>query len=96
MSLLQFEDDVMPFNFADIVMLSYLAGDIDAQESVNIFNSINDSSNLKWSYKAQVIKCLLIIHLVECSLINETSSFYHGEEVLHRLGCTPVAASDIM
>lgn len=26
----------------------------------------------------------------------ETFSFYHGEEVLHKLGCTPVAASDIM
>jgi len=26
----------------------------------------------------------------------ETFSFYHGEEVLHKLGCSPVAASDIM
>jgi IS30 family transposase len=26
----------------------------------------------------------------------ETFSFYHGEEVLHKLGCYPVAASDIM
>ena len=26
----------------------------------------------------------------------ETFSFYHGEEVLHKLGCAPVAASDIM
>jgi IS30 family transposase len=26
----------------------------------------------------------------------ETFSFYHGEEVLHKLGCTLVAASDIM
>ena len=26
----------------------------------------------------------------------ETFSFYHGEEVLHKLGCIPVAASDIM
>lgn len=26
----------------------------------------------------------------------ETFSFYHGEEVLHKLGCEPVAASDIM
>lgn len=25
----------------------------------------------------------------------ETFSFYHGEEVLHKLGCAPVAASDI-
>jgi transposase, IS30 family len=26
----------------------------------------------------------------------ETFSFYHGEEVLHKLGCNPVAAGDIM
>lgn len=26
----------------------------------------------------------------------ETFSFYHGEEVLHKLGCAPVAAGDIM
>jgi IS30 family transposase len=26
----------------------------------------------------------------------ETFSFYHGEEVLHKLGCAPVTASDIM
>ncbi|APM37435.1 hypothetical protein BS101_00990 [Clostridium kluyveri] len=26
----------------------------------------------------------------------ETFSFYHGEEVLHKLGCAPVAPSDIM
>jgi transposase, IS30 family len=26
----------------------------------------------------------------------ETFSFYHGEEVLHKLGCSKVAANDIM
>ncbi|NFU41632.1 IS30 family transposase, partial [Clostridium sporogenes] len=26
----------------------------------------------------------------------ETFNFYHGEEVLHKLECAPVAASDIM
>ncbi|MBU7006677.1 hypothetical protein Ga0451573_001603 [Peptococcaceae bacterium DYL19] len=26
----------------------------------------------------------------------ETFSFYHGEEVLHKLGCSPVAANDIL
>lgn len=26
----------------------------------------------------------------------ETFSFYHGEEILHKLGCLPVAAGDIM
>jgi hypothetical protein len=26
----------------------------------------------------------------------ETFSFYHGEDVLHKLGCEPVAAGDIL
>lgn len=57
MSLLQFEnEDVMPFNFADIIILSYLAGQFSASESVNIFNSINDASNLNWSYKSKLGK----------------------------------------
>ena len=56
MSLLQFEDDVVPFNFADIIILSYLAGEYGAQESVEMFNVINETSDLKWSYKSQIAK----------------------------------------
>lgn len=55
MSLLQFEnEDVMPFNFADIIILSYLAGRFSASESFDIFNSINEASNLNWSYKSKL------------------------------------------
>ncbi len=57
MSLLHFDDDgVMPFNFADIVILSYIAEKFDVGESVDIFNSINETSKLNWSYLSQVKK----------------------------------------
>lgn len=56
MSLLQFEDDVMPFTFADVLILRYLVGMADENQTVNDFNSINLSSKLNWSFKSQVIK----------------------------------------
>ncbi len=56
MSLLQFEDDIMPFTFADVLILRYLLGAVDAKQTVNDFNSINTSSNLNWSFKSQIVK----------------------------------------
>lgn len=56
MSLLQFEDDVMPFTFADVLILRYLLGAVDANQTVNDFNAINRSSDLNWSFKSQVTK----------------------------------------
>lgn len=56
MSLLQFEDDIMPFTFADVLILRYLVGTVDENQTVKDFNSINLSSNLNWSFKSQVIK----------------------------------------
>ena len=56
MSLLQFEDDIMPFTFADVLILRYLFGTIDEKQTVLDFNSINASSNLNWSFKSQIIK----------------------------------------
>lgn len=56
MSLLQFEDDIMPFTFADVLILRYLVGMVDENQTVKDFNSINLSSNLDWSFKSQVIK----------------------------------------
>ena len=53
MSLLQFEDDVMPFTFADILILRFLLGTVDGNQTVLDFNS---SSNLNWSFKSQVVK----------------------------------------
>ena len=50
MSLLKFEDDIMPFTFADVLILRYLLGTVDD------FNSINVASNLNWSFKSQLKK----------------------------------------
>ena len=56
MSLLQFEDDIMLFTFADVLILRYLLGTVDEKQTVTDFNSINTSSNLDWSFKSQVTK----------------------------------------
>lgn len=56
MSLLQFEDEVMPFTFADVLILRYLVGNADENQTVNDFNMINNSSSLNWSFKSQVSK----------------------------------------
>ncbi len=56
MSLLQFEDDIMPFTFADVLILRYLLGTVDGNQTVKDFNSINISSSLNWSFKSQVTK----------------------------------------
>ncbi len=56
MSLLQFEDDIMPFTFADVLILRYLLGAADGRQTINDFHSINMSSNLNWSFKSQMIK----------------------------------------
>lgn len=58
MSLLQFEDEVMPFTFADVLILRYLVGNADENQTVNDFNMINNSSSLNWSFKSQVSKLL--------------------------------------
>lgn len=56
MSLLQFEDDIMPFTFADVLILRYLLGAADENQTVNDFNLINCSSDLNWAFKSQVKK----------------------------------------
>ena len=56
MSLLQFEDDIMPFTFADILILRYLIGTVNENQTVEDFNLINNSSDLNWSFKSQVTK----------------------------------------
>ncbi len=53
-SLLQFEDDVMPFTFADVLILRYFFGAADENQTVEDFNSINNSSNLNWSFKSHI------------------------------------------
>ena len=56
MSLLQFDDDIIPFNFADVLILRYLVGNVDEHKTVTDFNLINNSSSLNWSFKSQVTK----------------------------------------
>lgn len=56
MSLLQFEDDIMPFTFADVLILRYMIGEADENETIADFNLINGSSNLNWSFRSQVGK----------------------------------------
>jgi len=59
MSLLQFDDDIMPFTFADVLILRYLFGDADAIQTVKEFDQINNASNLNWSFKSQISKFII-------------------------------------
>lgn len=56
MSLLQFEDEIMPFTFADVLILRYLVGTVDENQTVQDFNAINNASNLNWSFSSQLTK----------------------------------------
>lgn len=56
MSLMQLEYDIMPFTFADILILRYLMEDADAIQTVRDFNTVNEASNLQWSFRSQIIK----------------------------------------
>lgn len=56
MSLMQFNDDIMPFTFADVLILRYLVGMADAVQTVKDFEQINATSQLNWSFKSQIIK----------------------------------------
>lgn len=56
MSLMQLEYDVKPFTFADILILRYLLGLADAQQTVKDFDTVNETSDLNWSFKSQLMK----------------------------------------
>lgn len=56
MSLLQLDYEIMPFTFADVLILRYLVGTFDEYQTVNDFELINSSSQLNWSFKSQVTK----------------------------------------
>ena len=56
MSLLQFEDEIMPFTFADVLILRYLFDGADAEQTVKDFEKINDASKLNWSLKSHLVK----------------------------------------
>lgn len=56
MSLLQLEYDVMPFTFADVLILRYLLGTANEYQTVSDFNAVNKASDLGWSLRSQLIK----------------------------------------
>ena len=56
MSLLQLKYEVMPFNFADILILRYLFGVTNEVQTISDFNLINETSDLKWTFRAQMKK----------------------------------------
>lgn len=57
MSLLQLDyDDVIPFNFADVLILRYLQGTVDEYQTVADFNAVNHASGLNWSLKSQLAR----------------------------------------
>lgn len=56
MSLLQLEYDVTPYNFADVLILRYLAGTVDENQTIADFNTVNSASDLNWSLKSQIVK----------------------------------------
>ena len=56
MSLLQFDDAVMPFSFADVLILRYLIGQADEKNTVNDFKMISDSSEMNWSFQSHLAR----------------------------------------
>ena len=56
MSLMQLDYDVKPFIFADILILRYLLGIVDAQQTIVDFDVVNDTSDLNWSFRSQLTK----------------------------------------
>ena len=56
MSLLQVEDEIMPFTFADVLIIRYLLGMVDEKQTVNDFEMINCASELNWAFRSQVVK----------------------------------------
>lgn len=55
-SLLRLNYDIMPFTFADVLIIRFLMGTADAQQTVDDFKNINSKSDLNWSFKAQIKK----------------------------------------
>lgn len=56
MSLLQLTYDVMPFNFADVLILRYLCGQSGVYQTIEDFEAINKASELGWSFKSKIMR----------------------------------------
>lgn len=55
-SLLEFEDDVMPFTFADVLIIRYLIGIADEYQTVKDFDTVNTAAELNWTFRSQLSK----------------------------------------
>lgn len=56
MSLVHLDYDIKPFTFADILILRYLLGFADAHQTVKDFDTVNETSDLNWSFRSQLAK----------------------------------------
>lgn len=57
MSLLQFDDnEIMPFTVVDVLLLNYLEGKTDAQETLDMFEATNSGAELNWNFRSHYIK----------------------------------------
>lgn len=53
-SLLQFEDEVVPFTFAEVIFLYYIFGTIDASQAILYFDKVNTTSKMNWDIETQL------------------------------------------
>ena len=53
-SLLQYDDEVMPFTFAEVIILYYIFGTIDASQAILYFDKINIKSTMNWNFETQL------------------------------------------
>ena len=51
-------NDIIPFNFIDLLFLNYMEGIFSTEETIAIFNTINEVSNLNWSIESK-LKCFI-------------------------------------
>ena len=56
MSLLQFDDEVMPFSFGDVLMLRFIAGLADERQTIHDFDLINETSRMNWTFSSHLAR----------------------------------------
>ena len=79
----------MPFTFADVLILRYLIGDVDENQTVKDFNLINDSSELNWAFRSQVKK--FVKRFIKDTYRNEDTEWIRNlSEVVKKRNCTNV------
>ena len=56
MSLLQFDDEVMPFSFVDVLILRFIAGLADERQTIHDFDLINETSRMNWTFSSHLAR----------------------------------------